>query len=79
MAKPDVLTPQATDFPQWYQDVLAKAELAEGGPVRGTIVIRPYGYAIWERMQAEIDARIKAAGTPNALLPSFHPRELFPP
>ncbi len=62
MAKADVLTPQATDFPQWYQDILAKAELAEGGPVRGTIVIRPYGYAIWERMQAEIDARIKAAG-----------------
>src|SRR6202790_666605 len=73
MAKPDVLTPQATDFPQWYQDVLAKAELAEGGPVRGTIVIRPYGYSIWERMQAEIDARIKAAGVPNAYFPLFIP------
>ena len=43
MAKPDVLTAQAADFPQWYQDVLAKAELAESGPVRGTMVIRPYG------------------------------------
>ena len=77
MAKPDVLTPQATDFPQWYQDVLAKAELAEGGPVRGTIVIRPYGYAIWERMQAEIDTRIKAAGTPNAYFPLFIPESYF--
>ncbi|MGA3217471.1 MAG: proline--tRNA ligase [Acidimicrobiales bacterium] len=77
MAKADVLTPQATDFPQWYQDILAKAELAEGGPVRGTIVIRPYGYAIWERMQAEIDARIKAAGAQNAYFPLFIPESYF--
>jgi prolyl-tRNA synthetase len=77
MAKPDVLTPQGVDFPQWYQDVLAKAELAEGGPVRGTMVIRPYGYAIWERMQAEMDARIKAAGTPNAYFPLFIPESYF--
>jgi len=77
MAKPDVLTPQATDFPQWYQDVLAKAELAEGGPVRGTIVIRPYGYAIWERMQSELDARIKAAGAQNAYFPLFIPESYF--
>ena len=58
MAKPGVLTPQSTDFPRWYQDVVAKAELADNGPVRGTMVIRPYGYAIWERIQAEIDQRI---------------------
>ncbi|HUB70306.1 MAG TPA: proline--tRNA ligase [Acidimicrobiales bacterium] len=77
MARPDVLTPQADDFPQWYQDVLAKAELAEGGPVRGTIVIRPWGYAIWERMQAEIDARIKAAGAQNAYFPLFIPESYF--
>jgi prolyl-tRNA synthetase len=77
MAPPDVLTPQATDFPQWYQDVLTKAELAEGGPVRGTIVIRPYGYAIWERMQAELDARIKAAGAHNAYFPLFIPESYF--
>ena len=68
-----VLTPQAEDFPRWYQDVLAKAELAENGPVRGTMVIRPYGYAIWERMQAEMDARIKAAGAKNAYFPLFIP------
>ena len=71
MAK--VLTPQAEDFPRWYQDVLAKAQLAENGPVRGTMVIRPYGYAIWERIQAEMDARIKAAGAENAYFPLFIP------
>jgi prolyl-tRNA synthetase len=48
MAKPPVLTPQSEDFPRWYQDILNKAELADNGPVRGTMVIRPYGYAIWE-------------------------------
>jgi len=59
MAKQSVLTPQREDFPRWYQDVVAKAELADNGPVRGTMVILPYGYALWERMQAEVDARIK--------------------
>jgi prolyl-tRNA synthetase len=73
MAKPPVLTPQADDFPRWYQDVLAKAELADNGPVRGTMVIRPYGYGLWERMQAEVDARIKAAGAENAYFPLFIP------
>jgi prolyl-tRNA synthetase len=68
-----VLTPQAADFPRWYQDVIAKAELADNGPVRGTMVIRPTGYAIWERMQAEMDARIKVAGAQNAYFPLFIP------
>ena len=77
MPKADVLTPQADDFPQWYQDVLAKAELAEGGPVRGTMVIRPYGYAIWERMQMELDTRIKAAGAQNAYFPLLIPESYF--
>ena len=71
MAK--VLTPQGDDFPRWYQDVLAKAELADNGPVRGTMVIRPYGYAIWERIQAEMDQRIKACGAANAYFPLFIP------
>jgi prolyl-tRNA synthetase len=74
MARAPVLTPQADDFPQWYQDVLAKAELAENGPVRGTMVIRPYGYALWERMQAEVDQRIKAAGADNVYFPLFIPQ-----
>jgi len=73
MAKAPVLTPQADDFPRWYQDVLAKAELADNGPVRGTMVIRPYGYGLWERMQAEVDARIKDAGAENAYFPLFIP------
>jgi prolyl-tRNA synthetase len=68
-----VLTPQAEDFPRWYQDVVAKAELADNGPVRGTMVIRPYGYALWERMQSEVDDRIKAAGAVNAYFPLFIP------
>ncbi len=68
-----VLTPRADDFPRWYQDVVAKAELADNGPVRGTMVIRPTGYALWERMQAEVDARIKATGAQNAYFPLFIP------
>ncbi|MDP8936425.1 MAG: proline--tRNA ligase [Actinomycetota bacterium] len=72
MAK-GVLTPRSEDFPRWYQDVVAKAELADNGPVRGTMVIRPYGYAIWERMQRELDDRIKAAGAQNAYFPLFIP------
>ena len=68
-----VLTSRSEDFPKWYQDVVAKAELADNGPVRGTMVIRPYGYAIWERMQTELDRRIKAAGAENAYFPLFIP------
>ena len=77
MASPNVLTPQADDFPRWYQDVVAKAEMADNGPVRGTMVIRPYGYAIWERMQMEVDARIKEAGAQNAYFPLFIPKSYF--
>jgi prolyl-tRNA synthetase len=70
---PSPLTPRATDFPRWYQHVITQAELADNGPVRGTMVIRPWGYAIWERMQAEMDARIKTAGAENAYFPLFIP------
>src|SRR5262245_53597857 len=72
-----VLTPQHEDFPRWYQDVLTKAKLAENGPARGTMVIRPTGYAIWERMQAEVDGRIKAAGAHNAYFPLLIPMNFF--
>src|SRR5690349_11614507 len=72
-----VLTPQRDDFPRWYQDVLTKAKLAENGPARGTMVIRPIGYAIWERMQAEVDGRIKAAGAQNAYFPLLIPMSFF--
>ncbi|RFU83357.1 proline--tRNA ligase [Streptomyces triticagri] len=74
MAKAPVLTPQADDFPRWYQDLITKAELADNGPVRGTMVIRPYGYGLWERMQQEMDARIKRAGAQNAYFPLFIPQ-----
>ena len=68
-----VLTPQEQDFARWYQEVIAKARLAENGPVRGTMVIRPWGYAIWERLEAAIDARIKATGAQNAYFPLLIP------
>ncbi len=68
-----VLTPRAEDFPRWYQDLISKAKLADNGPVRGTMVIRPVGYAIWEHMQSEMDARIKEAGVQNAYFPLFIP------
>jgi prolyl-tRNA synthetase len=67
------LTDPAKDFPRWYQDLVAKAELAENGPVRGTMVVRPWGYAIWERIQADLDQRIKALGVDNAYFPSLLP------
>ncbi len=73
MAKAPVLTPQGEDFPRWFQDVVQKAELAENGPARGTMVIRPWGYAIWELIQAAVDARIKEAGAENAYFPLFIP------
>jgi prolyl-tRNA synthetase len=68
-----LLTPRAVDFPRWYQDVVAKAELAENGPARGSMVIRPTGYALWERIQRELDDRIKAAGAANAYFPLLIP------
>jgi prolyl-tRNA synthetase len=71
------LTPQATDFPRWYQEIVAGAELAENGPARGTMVIRPYGYAIWERCQHLLDDRIKEAGAENAYFPLFIPMSFF--
>ncbi|MFF1419495.1 proline--tRNA ligase [Streptomyces sp. NPDC058280] len=74
MAKAPVLTPRADDFPRWYQDLINKAELADNGPVRGTMVIRPYGYGLWERMQQELDARIKEAGAANAYFPLLIPQ-----
>ncbi|HEY2052894.1 MAG TPA: proline--tRNA ligase [Solirubrobacterales bacterium] len=61
------------DYPRWYQDVIARAGLAENGPVRGTMVIRPYGFAIWERIQADLDRRIKEAGAQNVYFPLLIP------
>jgi prolyl-tRNA synthetase len=71
------VTDPETDFAQWYQDVLVKGQLAENGPARGTMVLRPYGYAIWERVQAEVDARIKRAGAENVYFPLLIPESYF--
>src|ERR1700691_2764076 len=67
------VTPQSEDFSAWYNEVVFQAELVERGPVRGTMVIRPYGYRIWELLQAELDRRIKDTGHDNAYFPLLIP------
>ena len=62
-----------TNYPQWYTDVVLKAELADYGPVKGTMVIRPYGYAIWENIQKELDRQFKLTGHQNAYFPMLFP------
>ncbi len=62
-----------TNYPQWYTDVVLKAELADYGPVKGTMVIRPYGYAIWENIQKELDRQFKRTGHQNAYFPMLFP------
>jgi prolyl-tRNA synthetase len=71
------ITPQATDFSRWYLDVVRKAELADYSPVKGCMVIRPYGYAIWEHIQRQLDDRFKATGHVNAYFPLFIPESLL--
>ena len=68
---------QSKDFPQWYLDVVDKAEMAQHSKVKGCMVIRPYGYAIWELVQGELDRRIKAAGVKNAYFPLFIPQSFL--
>ena len=71
------ITSQAADFPGWYNDVVLKAELADYSPVRGCMIIRPYGYAIWESMRDELDRHIKRTGHSNVYFPLFVPRSLL--
>jgi len=71
------ITPKSEDFSQWYSDVVLKAELADYAPVRGCIAVRPYGYAIWERIQAYCDTRFKETGVENAYFPMFIPESIF--
>ena len=71
------ITPQSQDFSRWYLDVVRRAELADYSPVKGCMVIRPYGYAIWERIQQELDRRFKATGHVNAYFPLFIPESLL--
>ena len=65
------------NFAQWYTDVVLKTELVDYGPVKGTMVIRPYGYAIWENIQKDMDARFKAVGSKNAYFPLLIPMSFF--
>jgi prolyl-tRNA synthetase len=65
----NALPSQSTEFPAWYGEVVRRAGLAENSPVRGAMVIKPYGYAIWEAIQRELDDRIKATGHENFYLP----------
>lgn len=71
------ITPQTEDFSRWYTDVVRRTELADYSPVKGSMVIRPYGYAIWELMQGMLDTRFKDTGHVNAYFPLFIPESLL--
>ena len=71
------ITTRESDFPQWYQDVISASDLAENGPAKGSMIIKPYGYAIWEAIKAELDSRIKDLGVPNMYFPLFIPEGLL--
>jgi prolyl-tRNA synthetase len=71
------LTSRSTDYSQWYNELVAKADLAEHSAVRGCMVIKPYGYAIWEKMQAVLDQMFKDTGHSNAYFPLFIPKSFF--
>ena len=71
------LTKRSEDYSKWYNELVVKADLAENSAVRGCMVIKPYGYAIWEKMQAELDRMFKETGHQNAYFPLFVPKSLF--
>ncbi len=71
------ITKKSKDFSRWYTDVILKAELADYAPVKGCMVIRPYGYALWENIQKALDGMIKSAGIPNAYFPLFIPESFL--
>lgn len=71
------ITSREEDFSQWYLDVIKVSDFVEHGPVRGTMIIKPYGYAIWENIKKEFDRRIKATGVENASFPLFIPNEFL--
>ncbi len=71
------LTTRSQDYSKWYNELVVRADLAENSAVRGCMVIKPYGYAIWERMQSELDKMFKDSGHSNAYFPLFVPKSLF--
>src|SRR5882762_11497299 len=75
MAK--VITPRKEDYPRWYTDVITQSQMADYSPVKGCMVIRPLGYALWEAIQRELDARFKETGHENAYFPLFIPESFL--
>ena len=71
------ITKKSRDFSKWYTEIIRKAELADYAPVKGMIVIRPYGYSIWENMKSLLDKRIKETGHENAYFPLLIPKSFF--
>ncbi|GIS38275.1 MAG: hypothetical protein Ct9H90mP10_06760 [Actinomycetota bacterium] len=70
------LTPMSEDFNQWYTEIVQLADLADYSPVKGTKVIKPYGYAIWENIQSYLDKRFKETGHKNAIFQCLYPNHL---
>ncbi len=70
-------TTRKEDYSQWYNEIVVKADLAEHSAVRGCMVIKPFGYAIWEKIQAQLDKMFKETGHENAYFPLFVPKSLF--
>ena len=77
MAELKELTKRSESYSQWYNDLVLKADLAEQSPVRGCMVIKPYGYAIWEKMHEVLDGMFKETGVQNAYFPLFIPKSFF--
>ena len=71
------LTKRSENYSEWYNELVVKADLAENSGVRGCMVIKPYGYAIWEKMKDELDRQFKETGHQNAYFPIFVPKHMF--
>ena len=71
------VTAKSEDYARWYTDVITKAQLADYGPVKGTMVIRPYGFSLWESVKSAFDNRLKATGHVNAYFPLFIPKSFL--
>ena len=71
------LTPRENDYSRWYNDLVIQADLADNSGVRGCMIVKPYGFAIWERIQQELDSRFKETGHVNAYFPLFIPKSHF--
>ena len=77
MAKTGITPTREQDYPEWYQQVIKAADMAENSDVRGCMVIKPWGYGIWENMQSVLDRRFKQTGHENAYFPLFIPKQFL--